>query len=119
MPAFGTAAFELVQLPALRTTAFELIQKPPLWTTAIELSKCRRSRRRQLTFSKAAVDVAGIYVIHKPTFVLPAIRSSFGIIFKPILILFLFFQIAVFPYKTLFFFFSILFYFFFEIFGHI
>ena len=49
LPPFRTTAFELVQLPTLRTTAFELIQKPPLWTTTIELSKCRRSRRRQLT----------------------------------------------------------------------
>ena len=100
MPAFRTAAFELVQLPALRTTAFELIQKPPLWT-AIELSKCRRSRFRQLTSSKAAVDVAGFYMIQKPAFVLPAIKCIFGIIFKPILILFYFFKNAIFPYKTL------------------
>ena len=101
MPAFGTAAFELVQLPALGTTAFELIQKPPLWTTAIELSKCRRSRRRQLTLPKAAVVVAGFCVIQKPAFVLPTIRSIFGIILEPIFILFYFFKYAVFPYKTL------------------
>ena len=49
---------------------------------------------------KAAVDVAGFYVIQKPAFVLPAIRSIFGIILESILILFLFFKYAVFPYKT-------------------
>ena len=101
MPPLGMPAFELVQLPALRTTAFELIQKPPLWTTAIELFKSRRSRRRQLTSSKAAVHVAGFCLNQKPALVLPASWSSFGIILKPIFILFYFFKIAVFPYKTL------------------
>ena len=100
LPPFRTTAFELVQLPALRTTAFELIQKPPLWTTAIELSKCRHSRRRQLPLPKAAVVVAGFYVIQKPAFVLPAIRSIFGIILEPILILFFIFKYTVFSYKT-------------------
>ena len=90
MPPLGMPAFELVQLPALRTTAFELIQKPPLWTTAIELFKSRRSRRRQLTSSKAAVHVAGFCLNQKPALVLPASWSSFGIILKPILILFFF-----------------------------
>ena len=69
--------------------------------TAIELSKSRRSRRRQLTNPKAAVDVAGFRVIQKPAFVLPAIRCISGIILEPILILFYFFKFAVFPYKTL------------------
>ena len=100
MPPLGMSAFELVQLPALRTTAFELIQKPPLWTTAIELSKSRRSRRRQLTSSKAAVDVAGFRMIQKPAFVLPAIRSISGFILDPILILFFLKKNTVFPYKT-------------------
>ena len=94
-------AFELVQLPAFGTTAFELIQKPPLWTTAIEMFKSRRSRRRQLTSSKAAVHVAGFCLNQKPALVLPASRCSFGIILKRILILFFFFKITVFPYKTL------------------
>ena len=40
-------------------------------------------------------------MIQKPAFVLPAIKSIFGIIFKAILILFLFFKNTVFPYKTL------------------
>ena len=99
MSAFGMPAFELVQLPALRTMTFELIQKPPLWTTTIELSKCRRSRRRQLPLPKAAVVVAGFYVIQKPAFVLPAIRSIFGIILEPILILFLFLNMLYFRTK--------------------
>ena len=85
MPPLGMPAFELVQLPALGTTAFELIQKPPLWTTAIELFISRRSRRRQLTSSKAAVHVAGFCLNQKPALVLPASWSSFGIILKPIL----------------------------------
>ena len=102
MPPLGMPTFELVQLPALRTTAFEQIQKPPLWTTAIELSKCRRSRRRQLTSSKAAVDVVGFRVIQKPAFVLPAIRCMFGIIFEVILILFFFKKILYFRTKLLF-----------------
>ena len=100
MPPLGMPAFELVQLPALRTMAFEQIQKPALWTTAIELSKCRRSRRRQLTNPKAAVDVAGFRVIQKPAFVLPAIRSISGFILEPILILYFFLKFTVFPYKT-------------------
>ena len=101
LPPLGMPAFELVQLPAFGTTAFELIQKPPLWTTAIELFKSRRSRRRQLASSKAAVHVAGFCLNQKPALVLPASWSSFGIILKPILILFLFFKNTVFPYKTL------------------
>ena len=100
LPPLGMPAFELVQLPPFGTTAFELIQKPPLWTTAIELFKSRRSRRRQLTSSKAAVHVAGFCLNQKPALVLPASRSSFGIILKPILILFYFLKITVFPYKT-------------------
>ena len=100
LPPLGMPAFELVQLPAFGTTAFELIQKPPLWTTAIELFKSRRSRRRQLASSKAAVHVAGFCLNQKPALVLPASWSSFGIILKPILILFLFFKNTVFPYKT-------------------
>ena len=48
---------------------------------------------------KAVVDVAGIYVIQKSAFVLPAIRSIFGIIFKPIIILFIFLKILYFRTK--------------------
>ena len=97
LPPLGMPAFELVQLPAFGTTAFELIQKPPLWTTAIELFKSRRSRRRQLASSKAAVHVAGFCLNQKPALVLPASWSSFGIILKPISILFLFFKNTVIP----------------------
>ena len=100
LPPLGMPAFELVQLPAFGTTAFELIQKPPLWTTAIELFKSRRSRRRQLTSSKAAVHVAGFFLNQKPALVSPASRCSLGNILKPILILFFFLKITVFPYKT-------------------
>ena len=101
MPPFETMAFELVQLPPLRTTAFELVQLSALSTTAIDLiQKPSFSTTAINSIPKVAVVVAGFCVIQMSAFVLPAIHSTLGNIFQPILILFIFFKYGVFSYKT-------------------